>query len=54
MFQQLWHGGITLQRGGGPVGPSPIPNAMVGRTPRVMTVGEIAAYARDVLEAQQF
>ncbi|MEO1059874.1 MAG: FAD-dependent oxidoreductase [Actinomycetota bacterium] len=47
VFQQLWHGGITLTRGGGPVGPSPIPNAMVGITPRVLTVGEIA----DLVEA---
>jgi 2,4-dienoyl-CoA reductase-like NADH-dependent reductase (Old Yellow Enzyme family) len=44
VFQQLWHGGITLQRVAGrrPVGPSAIPNAMVGVTPRVMTTGEIA------------
>ncbi len=44
VFQQLWHGGITLQRFGGrrPVGPSPIPNAMVGITPRVLTTGEIS------------
>lgn len=44
VFQQLWHGGITLQRfpGQRPVGPSPIPNAMVGITPRELARGEIA------------
>ncbi|MEM9036527.1 MAG: FAD-dependent oxidoreductase [Actinomycetota bacterium] len=44
VFQQLWHGGITLQRvpGQRPVGPSAIPNAMVGITPRPLTTGEIA------------
>ena len=44
VFQQLWHGGITLQRlpGQRPVGPSPIPNAMVGITPRPLSTGEIA------------
>ena len=44
VFQQLWHGGITLDRvpGNRPVGPSAIPNAMVGRTPRPLTTGEIA------------
>jgi 2,4-dienoyl-CoA reductase-like NADH-dependent reductase (Old Yellow Enzyme family)/thioredoxin reductase len=44
VFQQLWHGGIALQPALGrrPVGPSPIPNAMVGVTPRPMTTGEIA------------
>lgn len=43
VFQQLWHGGITLQRSRDqrPVGPSAIPNAMVGITPRALTVGEI-------------
>ncbi|MGI9596312.1 MAG: hypothetical protein ACR2QK_09135 [Acidimicrobiales bacterium] len=43
VFQQLWHGGITLQRFAGqrPVGPSPIPNAMVGITPRALSTGEI-------------
>ncbi|MGA9278141.1 FAD-dependent oxidoreductase [Ilumatobacter sp.] len=43
VFQQLWHGGNTLQRHPGqrPVGPSAIPNAMVGVTPRVMTKGMI-------------
>ena len=44
VFQQLWHGGITLQRvpGKRPIGPSAIPNAMVGVTPRPMSTGEIA------------
>ncbi len=44
VFQQLWHGGITLQRvpGQRPIGPSPIPNAMVGVTPRAMSTREIA------------
>ena len=41
VFQQLWHGGITNTRGSRPAGPSAIPNAIVGVTPRVMTVGEI-------------
>lgn len=41
VFQQLWHGGTTNTRGPRPVGPSAIPNAIVGVTPRVMTVGEI-------------
>ncbi|MEM7094281.1 MAG: FAD-dependent oxidoreductase [Actinomycetota bacterium] len=49
VFQQLWHGGITLQRfpGQRPVGPSAIPNAMVGITPRALSTGEIA----DIVEA---
>lgn len=43
VFQQLWHGGTASQRGPGrPIGPSPIPNAMVGITPRRMSTGEIA------------
>lgn len=44
VFQQLWHGGITLQRmpDQRPVGPSAVPNAMVGITPRALTRGEIA------------
>ena len=44
VFQQLWHGGITLQRlpDQRPVGPSAIPNAIVGVTPRPLTRGEIA------------
>ncbi len=39
VFQQLWHGGTTLQRHPDqrPIGPSAIPNAMVGITPTVMT-----------------
>ncbi len=43
VFQQLWHGGITLQRFAGqrPVGPSEIPNAMVGVMPRALSTGEI-------------
>jgi len=43
VFQQLWHGGITLQRfpGQRPVGPSEIPNAMVGVVPRALSTGEI-------------
>jgi 2,4-dienoyl-CoA reductase-like NADH-dependent reductase (Old Yellow Enzyme family)/thioredoxin reductase len=44
VFQQLWHGGTTLQRHPGqrPIGPSAIPNAMVGITPRAMTTSMIA------------
>ncbi len=44
VFQQLWHGGTTVNRVPGvrPVGPSAIPNAMVGVTPRPMSTGEIA------------
>lgn len=42
VFQQLWHGGIANHRTGRPVGPSPIPNALVGVTPRTLTTGEIA------------
>lgn len=53
VFQQLWHGGPTVYRGTGlrvrPIGPSPIPNAMVGVTPSEMTKtmidDTVAAYA---------
>ena len=39
VFQQLWHGGTTLQRlpDQRPIGPSAIPNVHVGITPKVMT-----------------
>ncbi|WP_420452088.1 FAD-dependent oxidoreductase [Ilumatobacter sp.] len=53
VFQQLWHGGITLQRvpGQRPIGPSPIPNAMVGVTPRPMSTGEIDDVVADFAAA---
>jgi 2,4-dienoyl-CoA reductase-like NADH-dependent reductase (Old Yellow Enzyme family)/thioredoxin reductase len=53
VFQQLWHGGITVQRvpGKRPVGPSAIPNAMVGVAPRAMTTGEIADVVADFAAA---
>ncbi len=53
VFQQLWHGGITLQRvpGKRPIGPSAIPNAMVGVTPRPMSAGEIADVVADFAAA---
>jgi len=43
VFQQLWHGGTTLQRHPDqrPIGPSAIPNVHVGITPSVMTKGMI-------------
>ncbi len=42
VFQQLWHGGNSLDRPGQrPIGPSAIPNAMVGVTPITMTKGMI-------------
>ena len=51
VFQQLWHGGITNTRGERPAGPSAIPNAIVGVTPRVMTVGEIQGLVESFAQA---